>query len=71
MTMEEGLEQLKTLCFTEIRTPNGGCCVRIPKPSAAVQTLLQTLDLDLPDALPRNPVRVVTRKKLPTQRKKR
>ena len=71
VTVEEGLEQLKTLCFTEIRTPNGGCCVRIPKPSAAVQTLLQTLDLDLPDALPRNPVRVVTRKKLPTQRKKR
>lgn len=71
ITVEEGLEHLKTLCCTEIRTPDGGCCLRIPEPREISRALLQALDLHLPEALPHTEVRVVTRKKLPEQRKKR
>ncbi len=71
VTVEEGLERLKTLCPMEIHTPDGGSCLRIPQPCAASHALLQALSLDLPDALPHKPIHVVTRKKLPTQRKKR
>lgn len=71
LTVEEGLEQLKTLCAMEIRTRDGGSCIRIPEPCAASQVLLQALNLELPEALPHNPIRVVTRKKLPTRRNQR
>ena len=69
--MEEGLEQLKTLCSMEIRTNKGGTCLRIPQPRATSRLLLTALDLQLPEALPHADVPVVTRKKLPEQRKKR
>jgi len=71
VTVEEGLEQLKTLCSIEIRTKDGGTCLRIPKPRATSRALLKALDLHLPEALPHTDVRVVTRKKLPEQRKQR
>ncbi len=68
VTVEEGLERLKTLGSIEIHTPDGGRCLRIPKPSGTSQALLQALDLQLPDTLPHVDVPVVTRKKLPTRR---
>lgn len=71
VTVEEGLEQLKTLCSMEIRTNKGGTCLRIPQPRAASRALLAALDLNLPEALPHTDVPVVTRKKLPERRKKR
>ncbi len=71
VTVEEGLEQLKTLCSMEIRTNQGGTCLRIPQPRAASRALLTALDLQLPEALPHTDVPVVTRKKLPERRKKR
>ena len=71
VTVEEGLEQLKTLCSMEIRTNKGGTCLRIPQPRATSRLLLTALDLQLPEALPHADVPVVTRKKLPEQRKKR
>lgn len=71
VTVEEGLEQLKTLCSMEIRTNNGGTCLRIPEPRATSRALLTALDLHLPEALPHTDVPVVTRKKLPERRKKR
>ena len=71
MTVEEGLEQLKTLCSMEIRTNQGGTCLRIPQPRATSRALLTALDLHLPEALPHTDVPVVTRKKLPERRKKR
>ncbi len=70
ITVEEGLNHLKTLCAMEIRTPAGGSCLRIPEPRDTSQALLQALDLHLPEALPHTEVRVVTRKKLTKQRKK-
>jgi len=71
ITVEEGLDHLKTLCAMEIRTPAGGSCLRIPEPRDTSQALLQALDLHLPEALPHKEVRVVTRKKLTERRKKR
>ena len=70
LTVEEGLKQLKTICSMEIRTPDGGTCLRIPEPRATSQALLQALNLHLPEALPHANVPVVTRKKLQGQRKK-
>lgn len=71
VTVEEGLEQLKALCPIEIHTNDGGTCLRIPEPGTTSRALLQALDLHLPETLPHADVPVVTRKKLPEQRKKR
>ena len=71
LTVEEGLHQLQTLCATEIQVEGGGSCLRIPTPDAASRSLLNTLKLQLPEALPHSDVPVVTRKKLPARRKSR
>jgi transposase len=70
-TVEEGLQQLQTLCSTEIKLEGGGGCLRIPTPSVASRALLDALNIRLPEALPHTDTRVVTRKKLPEQRKPR
>jgi transposase len=67
-TVQEGLEQLKTISSLELRTKQGGCCLRIPQPRPESQKLLKALNLHLPDALPHTEVRVVTRRKLPERR---
>jgi transposase len=71
VTVEEGLEQLQTLCSTEIKLEGGGSCLRIPTPSVASRALLDALKIRMPEALPHTDTRVVTRKKLPEQRKAR
>jgi transposase len=71
VTVEEGLQQLQTLCSTEIKVEGGGSCLRIPTPSVASRALLDALKIRLPEALPHTDTRVVTRKKLPAQRKPR
>jgi hypothetical protein len=38
-TVEEGLNQLQTLCSTEISAEGGGSCLRIPAPSPAALSL--------------------------------
>ena len=69
-TVQEGLEQLKTISALELRTKQGGRCLRIPQPRADSQKLVKALNLRLPDALPHNDVPVVTRRKLPERRNK-
>ncbi|HEX8812040.1 MAG TPA: IS1634 family transposase [Terracidiphilus sp.] len=71
VTVEQGLQQLQTLCSTEIKVEGGGSCLRIPTPSVASRALLEALRIRLPEALPHTATRVVTRKKLPEQRKPR
>lgn len=71
VTVEEGLNQLQTLCSTELKVQGGGSCLRIPKPSAGSAPLLKALDIHLPEVLPHTETRVVTRKKLPERRKPR
>jgi transposase len=71
VTVEEGLQQLQTLCSTEIKLEGGGSCLRIPTASVASRALLDALKIRLPEALPHTDTRVVTRKKLPEQRQPR
>jgi transposase len=71
LTVEEGLDQLKTLCSTQITIKGGATCLRIPTPSEGCRALLKALDVTLPDALPHTDTPVVTRKKLSAQRKPR
>ena len=71
VTVEEGLQQLQTLCSTEIKLEGGGSCLRIPTPSVASRALLDALKIRMPEALPHTDTPVVTRKKLPEQRKPR
>jgi hypothetical protein len=69
LTVEEGLEQLKTLCSMEMNVEGGGCCLRIPTPRPQSRALLQALGISLPEVLPHTNTRVGTRKKLLKRRK--
>ena len=69
LTVEEGLDQLKTLCVTEIQFPDGTVAHQIPEPCDQSRLLLDALGLKLPDALPKSHARVVTYKKLSARRK--
>jgi len=71
VTVEEGLQLLQTLCSTEIQVEGGGSCLRIPTPSVALRALLDALKVRIAEALPHTDTSVVTRKKLPEQRKPR
>jgi len=68
-TVEEGLNQLQTLCSTQISIDGGGSCLRIPAPNPAALSLLKALHIQMPRLLPHTETRVVTRKKLPERRK--
>jgi hypothetical protein len=70
LTVEEGLEHLKTLCSMELTTPGGVPCLRIPTPRDASRHLLDALAVTLPTALAHRALRVVTRKRLPESRRK-
>jgi hypothetical protein len=69
MTVEEGLKQLSTLCSMEVKVKDHGSCLKIPKPRKKSLELLKALDVRMPTVLPHREVRVVTRKKLPEQRR--
>jgi hypothetical protein len=69
MTVEEGLKQLSTLCSMEIKVKDHGSCLKIPRPREKSRDLLKALDVRMPMVLPHREVRVVTRKKLPEQRR--
>lgn len=70
LTVEEGLDQLKMICSTEMIVKGGGSCLRIPKPTGQCGELLAKAGLCLPDALPHKGTPVVTRRKLPERRRK-
>ena len=70
VTVEEGLDQLKTLCSTQVNVKGGGSCLRIPTPRPQSCQLLQALAITLPEALPHRDLPVVTRKKLHENRRK-
>ena len=69
LTVPEGNKELSTLCSTEIRVKGHGSCLKIPRPRQRSRDLLKALDVQMPTVLPHREVRVVTRKKLPEQRK--
>ncbi len=70
LTVEEGLEELNRLCAMELSIEGGGSCLRVPDPAAQTKKLLDALRIKVPDALPKSKIKVDTKKKLPTRRKK-
>ena len=70
-TVQEGLDELKTLCATELRIHGKPLCNCIPRPRDSVQMFLEKAQVVMPEALPRRGVQVATRKKLQTRRKTR
>ena len=70
-TVQEGLDELKTLCMTELRIHGKPLCNCIPQPRATVQRFLEKAQVVMPKALPHRGVQVATRKKLPERRKTR
>ena len=67
-TVQEGLDELTTLCATELLVNGRPRCNCIPQPRASVQQLLAAAAVRLPGALPCKAVRVATRRKLPANR---
>jgi transposase len=69
LTVEEGLNQLSTLCSMQVKVKNQASCLKIPRPRERSRQLLKALDIRMPIVLPHRKVRVVTRKKLVERRK--
>ena len=71
LTVEEGLEQLKTLCTMTLSLNGRPGCLRLPQPRPESAKLLAALDVRLPEALPLAGGNVDTRRKLPPHRRSR
>ena len=69
LTVEEGLDQLKTLCSMEVRFETGAKCLQIPEPRDQSLALLDALDIRIPEVLPKSKARVRTHKTLQSERK--
>jgi len=69
LTVKEGLDQLSTLCSTEVQVKGQGSCLKIPRPRKDSRGLLEALNITMPTVLPHRKVNVVTRKKLKERRK--
>ena len=65
------IDELKTLCATELRIHGKPLCNCIPHPRASVQRFLEKAQVVLPEALPHRGVIAATRKKLQSRRKTR
>jgi len=69
MTVEEGLDALKTLCTMTVTVDDGHSLHQIPAPRPNSQQLLDALDIKMPSALPSRDIMVDTKRKLPSRRK--
>ena len=67
-TVPEGIDELKTLCATELLVRGRPHCNCIPQPRESVRQFLDKAQVILPQALPHGGVVVATRKKLPARR---
>ena len=70
LTVEEGLQELDRICAMQLSVKGGGACLRIPEPSPIAKELLNALDVKLPLMLAKSKVKVDTKKKLASRRKK-
>jgi len=69
LTVEEGLNQLSTLCCTEVIIDGRVNCIQIPEPRDQSKELLTALNITMPKALLHRHVNVDTKRKLQTRRK--
>ena len=68
LTVAEGINELTTLCATEVLVNDEPRCNKIPQPRPSIEQLLKAASVRLPDVLPCKGTRVATRKKLPENR---
>jgi hypothetical protein len=69
LTVQEGLDQLATLCMTEVLLPGKLASYQLPKPRDGVQKLLDAAQVRLPAKIVPKASRVVTKAKLTARRK--
>ena len=70
ITVEEGIDELSSVCAMEVFRDNQLLCQSIPKPRSSCLELLKCAGVVLPDVFPASGEKVVTRKPLPPSRKK-
>ena len=71
VTVEEGIDQLATLCATQVLIKGKAHCNQIPQPRVFLQQLLKAAQVILPHVLASKGVNVTTKKKLSPRRKNR
>ncbi|MCX6880513.1 MAG: IS1634 family transposase [Verrucomicrobia bacterium] len=71
LTVEEGINQLATLCVTEIISDGKARCGTLPKPRPDVAELIARSGIQMPAVIRSRGVKVATKKKLPPRRVKR
>jgi hypothetical protein len=69
LTVQEGLDQLATLCLSEILLPGRPVSYQLPTPRDDVQQLLDAAQVRLPSKIVPKTSRVATKARLPTRRK--
>jgi transposase len=69
ITVEEGVAELSHVCSIEVQRFNNAACQTIPEPRPLGQELLDALNIRLPEAIPCRGIKVVTRKKLVSERR--
>ena len=70
-TVQEGLDELASLCTKELVQNNRVLCNEIPEPRESVRVLLETAKVRMPEALPARGAVVSTKRKLPERRRQR
>lgn len=70
-TVQEGLDELASLCAKELLQNGRPLCNEIPEPRESVRVLLEAAQVRLPEALPARGEVVSTKRKLQERRKQR
>ena len=68
LTVAEGIDELTTLCATEMRINGKPRCNKIPQPRPSVEQLLEAAAVQLPEVIPCKGIHVASRKTLPENR---
>ena len=68
LTVGEGIEQLGTLCLTEVQNAGKVLCSSVPIPRPEVAELIFRSGIALPEVIKRHGAKVATKKKLPSNR---
>ncbi len=71
VTVAEGIDELSSLCMTQVTIRNEITINQIPTPRHTVRQLLEAAEVVMPHALPYTGTRVYTKQKLPKERKPR
>jgi len=67
-TIQEGLDELTTLCTVEVETKDGQKYNRVPEPRQSIKILLDAANVHLPSVIPVTGINVTTKKKLQNRR---